>query len=516
MGTLIKVLREDGDADTPPTIDYTFDALDFSISEDITPRAGNDTSGSVGSFSFTIAQPDPAVHHPAGSPAAQICKYGPGFFQGRRVVFDNPLFGTHTGKILVPSYTGDGKVQFDCVSKTEVLNAYNVKAGPYVGTLGGAIRYYVSLADPTTFVDVDSSLANRPVALPGWFGELWFQIKKLAVAHGAEFQLVGSQYVFREVQQETASAGRNVRISPSVTLPNLARSVEIYNYRNRPITNQLVYPPGGWNEAEQPRIINVNAGEWAEETIELSASVSSIQAPEMRESVPPEYSSSSVYTVIGNDDFPVSPKMWEDKGGRMTITINPDTRSLTIRVKGAQGVPNANGGECTNFAIALSAAGGSRYSTLRLVGTGVAFDKELIKVRTCVPDNQTATEVGETIDNEFISDRDQAYAAGVRAAVNYAGPVPAISSQVTNLLGTEPQVLGKVAGTRIYDPLTRIPYRIRSARVSPGGIEVSSAEEDMAHYDIEDSEKDNTYAQAEENRRGLTYDQDRLTGFKSG
>src|SRR5690606_11121151 len=112
------------------------------------------------------------------------------------------------------------------------------------------------------------------------------------------------------------------------------------------------YPPGGWSPDVE--ILNVNAGEIAEYTLELSASVSAIQTPTMLTSVTPEHATSSVYTIVANDGLPVTEALWSSRGGSLIVRINPDTQSLTIRMRGATGVPLSTGGAATNFLVALA------------------------------------------------------------------------------------------------------------------------------------------------------------------
>lgn len=491
---------------------YSLDVLGFVVGEDSTPLAAGDTSGGVGSFQFTIAAPDPDVHHPVGSLAADILTYGPAILFDRSVVVVHTELGSIPG-VIVDGSLGDGVIRYQGVSDLNRLNAYDVRALPYSGTLGGLFRYYLSLVKISPlFIQVDSALDGRPISVPGWSGELWYHLKALAVAHDAEIALTGPIYSLRQIRTRYASKGRGYRRSQDLTVPTLAQSVEVYRYNNRRIVDELVYPVGGWTE--ETEVLNVNAGEWAEYTLPLSASVTSIQEPVMLESVPPEYEGSSVYTVVANDGLPVTEAMWTARGGRLLLNINRDTRSLRIRIRGATRVPMADGsGTATNFSLALgSDATGNRYSTLRLVGTGVAFDKQILKIRTGVPDSRTGTEVGTTIDNPFISNKNQAYRAGVRAAVAFAGPNPGLSAEVTNVVGTGTQTFGNVAGSRVYDAETKRYYRVRSGSTSEAGISIQ-ADDDLTHDDVQAAETGRTYAQVQAKRGALTYQRDRLIGL---
>src|SRR5690606_17171476 len=145
--------------------------------------------------------------------------------------------------------------------------------------------------------------------------------------------------LLRPIRKRIATQNRDTTRSVTTGGDTLARAVEVYQYNNRPITNELVYPPEGWNP--EVEVLNVNAGETAEYTLELSASISSFQAPVMQTFVSQGHSSSSVYTVVADDGLPVSPALWEGSGGSVRIEIAEDTSHLLVTLRGATGVPTS-------------------------------------------------------------------------------------------------------------------------------------------------------------------------------
>lgn len=492
--------------------DHWYSGENFSVTEEATPLAAGDSTGAVGNINVNLLNADPYLATGTGAFAA-LAKYGYGLLIDQDITIVDDEWGTTDGTISNASDGGNGLIAVTAISRQGVLNAYNVKAQPFVGTLGNLFRYYCSLAGIASGnVAVDSALNTRPIAAPGWIGELWYYLKQLAVAQSAEIAYVGGKYTLRQVRTRYAVQGYEIGKSKDTPLPTLAQSVEVYQYASYGITNQLVYPIGGWTP--ETEVLNVNAGEIAEYTLQLSASVSSIQAPTMMTSVPPTWNTSSVYTVVANDGLPVSPEMWSSRGGRLTVTINPDTTSLKVVIRGADRVPTSAGAAATNFSIALgSDTTGSRYSTLRIVGTGVAFDKTKIAVRTCVPPSKTSTEVGVTIDNIFLSSTDQVYRMGTVAAAQYAGASPTISSNVISVSGVRGQVFGTVNGTRVWDERTKRFYRIKSATLGPGAIDFQ-AEDDLTHGDVEEKYEGLTYAQVQARIGTMSYSTDRLTGLK--
>lgn len=573
------------------------EAESYSVTEASTPLAAGDSSGQVGTFSITVPIPDqyvPLGAETAGfgyglgpygvgpygggsfvdipnSPWKVIRQVGPQILIDKSVRIEDPRKGFTLGNITGTSESLDGgTIQLTGVSRLGFLNVYGVQAQPFVGTLRDAFNYYLSLADITTDLFVDDAIGDRPVVFPGWTGELWYHLKLMAAAQDCDVSLVSGVILLREIRQRIATENRDTTRSISTGSNTLAQAVEVYQYNNQPITNQLVYPVGGWNPDVE--VLTVNAGETTEYTLGVSASLSAIQEPVMQTFVAQGYNSSSVYTIVADDGLAVPPAMWAAQGGSLTVSIAPDTSHLIVKLVGAMGVPTSTGSAAQNFSVALgSDTTGNRYSTLRIVGSGVAFNKVKKRVRTGVPASKTATDVGVTIDNPFISTTNDLYRAGTRAAKNFAGASMGLQGNViainrrgdtgtaryptygqvqTSLeaeIGGTPtygqvqtyynglglvtysevrehwfevfrdddkdQVFGNASGARIYDRKTRRWYRIRDATLSPEGISLGSADDDLTLADVEDLYSGLTYGDVQDILQPFTYREVQLAGL---
>lgn len=548
-------------------LDYQVE--DYSVQEEATPLAAGDSSGSVGSFSFTLPLPDPDVN-----PEHPINRYGPEWLNRQTVeIVSDTNYGFTLGSVESVS-PGDVTATVQCLSRMGELNIYNVQAQPYVGTLRGAFHYYAELAGILSDVAVDDLIADRPVALPGFSGELWYHLKQLAAAQDCDISLVSGVILLRPIRSRIAERGRTIQRNGSTGGGSLAQAVEVYWYQTEEITDELVYPPGGW--VPEVEVLNVNAGETAEYTLELSASLSSFQEPVMVTSVDQHYESTSVYTVLRDDGFPVQPAYWDSLGGKVEITLNDDTRSLSVTLTGPEGVEMTGGEVSKSFSLALESVRGARYSTLRIVGTGVRFDRQSKRIRTGISPVHTSTEVGVTIDNPFINDLDSLYRAGTRAAKAFTGSVSTYSSEVTTVttrgdsgemvsmtygavqdaleaeLGSgfnygaaqayyvgegfisygdvlgwwlsqtahdfSNQTFGNVQGARIWDPTRKRWFRVRSATTTPSGIRIETADDDLTYEDVEEFFKsidpNITYGGVQLYRQGLSYEQERSVGLR--
>lgn len=536
----------------------TYEALNFSVQEASTPLAAGDSSGAVGTINLDIPLPDPDLlpNHP-------INKFGSHILVGKPVRLADSRKGFTLGKVLsVQRSKVTGNLSVSALSRLGELNVYNLQAAPFIGTLQAAFDYYLSLVNITTDIYVDPAIASQPVVFPGWSGELWYNLKQLSSAVDCDLSLVSGIILLRPIRTRVATRGRDLERTSKGGGGSLAQFIEVYQYNNRAITNELVYPPGGWTE--KVTVINVNAGETVEEVLELSSSLSSIQQPVMQTFVSRDYRASSVFTVVGDDGLPVEPALWADRGGTLSVTINPDTTSLTVTITAPTGIPNKDGEEIGVYGIALSSDESTgRYSTLRIVGTGVAFDKQSVKVPTGVPSSATATEVGVTIDNPFLSTASEVYTAASRAIRGYNGTAATLTGSVVsiNQLGDtgeavvktyadekalhpggtyasvqsaysgmsylqvqeqlnsgidslfENQVFGNVGGARVWDKDSARWYRIRSGTLNPDSIQFE-ADDDLMHSDVQSFYSGLTYGSLQGRYSGFTYTDVDLMGLR--
>src|SRR5690606_16632030 len=112
------------------------------------------------------------------------------------------------------------------------------------------------------------------------------------------------------------------------------------------------------------------------------------------------YESSSVYTVVGKDGLPIPVDQWVDGGGKVSVEIAEDTRSIILTVTGMAET------EYAPYRLALGSGDSTFYSTLRLVGTGVVFDNKTLTMETSVDPDRVSQEGAPLIDNEHIDTED--------------------------------------------------------------------------------------------------------------
>jgi len=378
----------------------------YSVIEDSTPIDPSDSSGGFGQFSLSI--PETPDTKSLLNYAVELSVLTQGVTRGTV-----RALGSADG---AASLTADSRLGQLAVERT---------AGPYNGTVAGMFYYYLGLCGIDSGIFVDDTIFDQPVSLPGWSGNVWDYLKKIATALQLEVSLVSNNAVLRPVRLRTAENYRDASRSWALDTSNLARSIEIFYYNNTYATSTLAYPTGGWNE--DVTIYSVDANQTITVEIPLSdfsaedgsghmASLSSIQQPTAVDYVASDYTGSSVYAVSGNDGIGIPAAQWVGQGGSLTAAINEDSRSITLTIVGPD--------DATYSPYSISVASGvsNRYSSLRLVGNGVFSNRSKLTLNTSVNHDTISEEVGATVDNEFISTLDQAYAAGAWTLKAWGSP----------------------------------------------------------------------------------------------
>lgn len=446
-------LKVDGDfLFTKPgsTKPWRYQLSEYTSTEDITPVDGGDSSGGTGQVTFAV-QEDPDIN-------GTVLTYD------REIQVVDTQQGTAVGRITSIG-NSDGVSQITAMGKLSALVA-EATVPPFTGTLGNAFRSYLGRVGITSGeIDVDSSINSRAVIFPGFQGDVWTYLKDMCVAQEVEIAQVGTQYVLRPLSTTTLDNNYNLDANFTVDTPALAKTVEIYNYNNVAITNQIVWPsPNGWiPEAE---VFTVEARQTVEYDIEINASLTSVQQPVCVDSVKPEYIASSRYAVGGADGLMVPADQWTSQGGSLTVSINPDGKSLHVTIVGSGYKP------LSPYKIAMVTET-TEYSSLRIVGTGVRFGKELYSIPTGVAAGATDTEVGVTVDNIFVSDANTAWRVGARTAQRYAGPTMGVTVTSGRPLALDSSgvivpPIGKIAGAIVKHRDSN--FRVKSASIGPDTV----------------------------------------------
>lgn len=456
---------------------------DFSVTEDATPLNPADSSGGVGEFSFDVAAEDDTLL----------------LFRSEIQLTDGDY---HVRGKTTSVIDTDGFVSASVQTRLSALVA-ELQIPPAAGTLGSVLRTYLGLVNiPAGNVVVPTAIANRNVAYPGGFGDLWVWIKDICAAEQIELYVEGSNYVFALPRGRALPREWDGGQSVTVAEGQIARSVEVKYYNNEYRADSLAYPPGGWDEDVQ--VYQVGAGETTEVDLQLGASLLSFKPPIMVTSVAADYAGpNSVYCIAGNDGLPVPVALWRDAGGKLELELDETTTVLKLTLTGPQGSWAENYGPF-RVAMAADSGGSSTYSSLRIVGTGVFFDEREVIVPTGVPEEDTAQEVGITIENRAISTLRHAYEAATLAANAFSGQTIELSADASRAapLAGESGALSGYAGARVSTEDSR--YRVRNVSYTPTTIQYT-ADSDVLFSDFNSAQGGKTFTQFNNEYAGWTF-----------
>jgi hypothetical protein len=339
----------------------------YTVSEDCTPLSPSDSSGGTGTFVINVLE----------NPNAD----GTMLLYGDQIDLSDGSNGTTQG--VVSNLTSlNGIVSLTADSRMFLMNTV-VVAGPRNDTVSNILYYYLSLVGITSGIVIDAAIGSLVVTWPGWNNQLWLQMKKLLMTIDAEVSLVSSNVTIRAVRQRVAEVLKDTAHGWNIAQSNIAQNVDIYNYNNVRKVNSLAYPDGGWND--QTTVLQVDAGQTILQNFPVSVWLESLVQPTCVSNVNKFDNTLSAYTVTGNDGVIVSPAVWNAGGGSVVATIGADGKSIDVTIRGAAPTTLAP------FRIAVSTGQSNYYSSLRILGTGVFFRKDLIRIPTGLTNVQTTT-----------------------------------------------------------------------------------------------------------------------------
>lgn len=371
----------------------------YSVTEEATPVLASDSSGGVGSITFN------AVDDPS--------RFGSMLLMNDEVTLEDGDRGLVVG--LINSLNSNNRMLSVTADSRLGKLVGERRAEMAFGTFENAIIYYLGLAGITTDIAVDESLRENVVFAPGFVGDLWVKIKELLVVNHAEITVVRGNIVVRPIRSRRAMEINNVSESWSISNGELSETVEVAYYNPSLMINGPIYPAGGWNE-EVP-IYTVDAGEIQEINIPIDGWVTSLVQP-----VPMDYVSknetASVYSITGSDGKPITATQWTATGGSLTVKPGEDGKSIDVTLVGATGASE----KLAPFRVAMSSGDSNTYSSLRLRGSGMIYDRKTVVVYTGAGP-QANSDSAPTVDNIYVRTIEEAYSIAAEVAGSYSSPV---------------------------------------------------------------------------------------------
>lgn len=359
----------------------------------------------------------------------------------------------------------DGSLTVTADSPLGLFNSFHT-VQPHIGSIRTAFVYYMGVVGISAALSVDPAIANRTVTYPGWVGNVWDNIKQILSAEQIEIASVLGTIMVRPLRTRTATLSRATSLGRSINKQSVSEQIEVHWYNNQQIIRGEVYPiPDTPLEDLSPA--TVEAGRTTKFTIDLNASLSSIQQPVPIDFVEnrPYPNTDGVYSVIADDGLPVTAAQWTANGGRLSVRLTEDPSVIEVTVVGMSNSGAVKG----PFRIAMSS--GNAYNSLHITGNGVAWRDEKTVLYTGATNAVTGEQIGTTIENRFIRTYAQALNAGQITSKAYARSHTASGSVVS----FDGQIFGDTPGGRIKTADAN--YRVDSITAGPGGTSFTASED---------------------------------------
>jgi len=379
----------------------------FQYSEDSTPHVPGDESGAVGELNVTVLDID----------NRGILLFNDDF------IFRDAFYGSLSGKVSVV----DGNDNVLSVGALSRLNRLNVEATfpPRVTNLRGAFSDIFAAANIFGDIIYSPDVPSTMVNLPGFTGNLWTLVKQVCSVFRVEVSLLGNVIFVRPLRRREIFLDSFSAVSVRVQEFEPAEQFDVAYYNYEFLTDALAFPKGGWTPDVQ--VYSVQAGETVVFDIPVDAYLTSVKQPTVQDFVSKAYSGpDSVYSVSGNDGLPIPSAFWENTGGKMSFDLKDNGRVIEVTLTGS----SVDG--FSPYTIGLS-DGSTQYSTLRIVGTGMFFDRKLHTVRTGLEPSLALRPEGDEIDIPLVDTLEDATKVGVFAKSRYALPRQSLEISARNL-----------------------------------------------------------------------------------
>lgn len=303
-----------------------------------------------------------------------------------------------------------------------------------------------------TYTLIVEGLKDKLFDVPSYNSVVWAGMRQWLSANELDLNYIGDKLYLKPVGSKNIylqdlSAGYGIDCKTG----SLAKTIEVNVYHRQAFNAGLVfpgretiYPDANEHFSDSTyNSISVGAGEVVETTLQLAAEVKSIRQPSMVTAIPVEHGKPNVpvsqypngiYMIVGKDNKRITPEQWKDLGGGLSVTLNEDHRSVTVRVSGM------NYDALAPYRVAES-DGSKDYCGLFIMGeSGQYVDIETVRFDTGV--GAKSKEV-ININNHSISSLTSAYhaaqasadrATGHALSFNWDGPDPVREKQSFGVL----------------------------------------------------------------------------------
>lgn len=382
----------------------------YSVSQEITPISGSDSSGATTTFDVEIE----------GETTLTAMRR----MDDKVILSDDERRGLIFGRVDSVGSTEDGVTLGVATTLSRLVGRVTLE--PYNGTLGGYISSLIARIDDTIEVEFRGGVGSIPLTLPVMTGTGWDIVKELCVAHQFEVAMRGSVITVRPIRGALFTYETMTGVDHSIENGRRARYIEVSYYDTQWSENSLMYP----------RVIddaNMSAfpTAGANQTLLIDYNVTNVSAKTISQpqvvtsDVDLETFGSSCYTVLDRDNNPVDPAWWVANGGGAAAAA--DASGSVIRLT----ITTPNDRDRAPFSLAKLDADGNPQLSVRLWGSGAFMDPQTILMHTGAEESEILEEVGHSVDSFTYQNAAQAYTAAQYALMEFSSPIQTLRATVS-------------------------------------------------------------------------------------
>jgi hypothetical protein len=445
------------------TKDQSEVVIGYGLSEGATPIATVDTSGEIPTLSIS-GEANSIQTLGETHPSSRL-------LLNNQITFIDTLRGSFSGKVINVSLSND-VATLSGQSKFESLNS--VKTSPsFNGTLASAFASYFQLAGLiSSDYDIDLSLESIDVVYPGWFENVWVQLKLLCATTRTEMYFQENVIYVRPIAQKNFQLSNSELEGFQFEIGNTVKSF-------KSTLGKTSYVEGGIIKtyARGESVASVDAGASAEITVAVDFSVDEINQPEYTIESPellakyvlpssvgtvPDSNPNGFYCFLDKNGARVLPGVVQASGAGLIVEKNPDNPfELKIKVTGPK--------EATNAPWSVEFSSGN--PALMITGNGVKVDRSVHVFNT------GSVQGNESVDysiNPFLINKKYLYESAFKSAQKLSGPNVIINLSTDMVDEADNQEFGFLPGAIFkWDNST---YRVESVSYDYGKISITAVQ----------------------------------------
>jgi len=416
---------------------------DASITESATPMSPGDSSGGLGSASYSI--PD--------------SKFDDAFLLGtdieiRDTDYGDDAAGGWQGTINSVNPTNLA-TRFTADSIIQKLSAVRRAPNYFDTALPDLIQEYARICIPD--IEVDDQVMD-PIQVEGaygWRDSVWNKIKELCAAYSVQASIRGGKIYLQPFGLDPIDVGLGLIQAPILT-PNIdSQSVAVE------IINQKITPAPGSTDVKH----NLNASQTIENgqriinVVKTNVAWESVTQPTFVNSLPYPFTGSQSSAVVYNETSGAPQagafstagggleiRLWTDYQDDDLVTDSTYGRDLTpfdlVLIYTGPKIGTKTG---TTWTVGQESSGSSNsYAGMYVVGSGIITWPETYTINT--GSTNTESRVGITVDNQFLANAAMVWEAGAFTAELYGGASVSFSFFIPK--NTMPLEYGLVVGQR--------------------------------------------------------------------